>query len=324
MKREQFIAARKERWREYEKLVRVVAESKRNRRGAPNLGDLPYRYRQLCQDLALAKHRQYGRELVQRLNQLALLGHEQLHKRRRRVVRELIDFVRYGFPSVIRAEAKYVWSASALFYVPFGLMLLAGLFAPSVLYAVLDPERLREAEKMYDPAINPMSEGRASESDMRMFAHYIQNNIGVAFRTFAGGVLVGLGSGFFLVLNGLVIGCVFAHLTRNGLHEQLYPFVVGHGAFELTAIVFAGAAGLKLGFSVLSPGRKTRTQALVDGGSVAMRIMFGVTGMLLIAAFIEGFWSPSSAPASVKYLVGAITWSVVTFYFVFAGRTREA
>ena len=324
MNREQFIAARKQRWREFEKLVRVLAEGKRKRRAAGNLGELPYRYRQVCQDLALAKHRQYGRELVQRLNQLALLGHEQLHKRRRRVITELIDFVRFGFPSIVRAEAKYIWTAHALFYVPFGLMMLAGWFFPSALYAVLDPESLRNAERMYDPAINPMAEGRASESDLMMFAHYIQNNIGVAFRTFAGGVLVGLGSGFFLVYNGLVIGCVFAHLTRNGLDEQLYPFVVGHGAFELTAIVFAGAAGLKVGLSILSPGRRTRTQALVQSGQVAVRIVFGATGMLLIAAFIEGFWSPSSAPSAVKYAVGAVLWLIVTLYFVFAGRTREA
>lgn len=324
MKREPFIAARKKRWREFERLIEALGGSRRQRKRAKNLGDLPQLYRHICQDLALAKHRQYGRDLVQRLNRLALLGHEQLHKRPRRIVREFIDFVRGGFPSIVRENARYFWGANALFYGPFALMLLAGWFYPEALYTVLDPEAMRMYEEMYDPAINSMSEGRESGSDVVMFGYYIEHNISIAFQTFAGGILCGVGSAFFLAYNGLAIGAVFAHLTRTGFGSSLYPFVITHGAFELTAIVFAGAAGMMLGTAILAPGRRTRTQALVHSGQSAVRILFGAAGMLLIAAFIEGFWSPSSAPAEVKYAVGTLTWIAVFAYFLFAGRSRAA
>ena len=41
--------------------------------------EFPQRYREICQHLALARDRQYGAELVERLNQLALRGHHVLY-----------------------------------------------------------------------------------------------------------------------------------------------------------------------------------------------------------------------------------------------------
>jgi uncharacterized membrane protein SpoIIM required for sporulation len=324
VKREQVIAAREERWVKFEELLGESGLKPRKRKKETNLSELPLRYRQVCQDLALAKHRLYGRELVQRLNRLALQGHEQLHTRPGHFLGDFIRFVRIGFPSLVRENAAFFGTASALFYGPCFLMMLAGWFYPEAILAVLGPEQMRQYEDMYNPDTTPVLDGRGSDSDLYMFGYYIQHNIGIGFRTFAGGVLCGAGSVFFLIFNGLAIGATFAHLTRTGMGETLYPFVVGHGAFELTAITFSGAAGLKLGYALLAPGRLTRGQALVEHGKSAVRIMFGAAGMLLIAAFIEGFWSPSSAPTTVKYAVGAVLWSSVLAYFLFAGRKHAA
>ena len=46
---------------------------------------------------------------------------------------------------------------------------------------------------------------------------------------------------------------------------------------------------------------------------------------LLIAAFIEAYWSSMTGPAPLtKYLVGAALWVLVAMYLLFAGRTRHA
>ncbi len=73
-----------------------------------------------------------------------------------------------------------------------------------------------------------------------MTGFYVYNNIGIAFRCFATGVLFGLGSVFFLVYNGLMIGAVAGLVTAAGHGKNLLTFTCTHGAFELTAIVISG------------------------------------------------------------------------------------
>jgi uncharacterized membrane protein SpoIIM required for sporulation len=91
--------------------------------------------------------------------------------------------------------------------------------------------------------------------------------------------------------------------------------VVGHGAFELTAIVFSGAAGLKLGYSLLNPGPFSRRDALRLAGQEAIPMLYGIILMLVIAAFMEAFWSSNASLAiSVKYTVGAACWILVLLY----------
>ncbi len=96
-----------------------------------------------------------------------------------------------------------------------------------------------------------------------MFGFYIRHNIGIAFQCFAGGLFAGIGSLFYLIYNGAIIGAVAGYLTERGHGPTFWAFVVTHSAFELTAIVLSGAAGLKIGYSLVAPGRLTRVQSLV-------------------------------------------------------------
>ena len=66
----------------------------------------------------------------------------------------------------------------------------------------------------------------------------------IAVSSNAAGLLFGLGSVLFLIFNGLIIGAICGHLTEIGYGQTFWSFVIGHGAFELTAIALAGAAGL--------------------------------------------------------------------------------
>ncbi|MEL6078639.1 stage II sporulation protein M, partial [Stenotrophomonas maltophilia] len=86
-------------------------------------------------------------------------------------------------------------------------------------------------------------------------------------------------------------GAVAGPLQHIGHGGPFWRVVAGHGAFELTASVIAGGAGLQLGMKLLAPGRRSRLDALVDGGRSGARLCVGVAFMLLVAAFIEGFWS---------------------------------
>src|SRR5690606_21786138 len=120
------------------------------------------------------------------------------------------------------------------------------------------------------PGSEHIGRDRESDSDFMMFGYYIYNNISVAFRCFAGGLVLMLGSIISLVVNGLLLGGVAGHLTNLGYPQTLFSFVIGHGAFELTAIGIAGGAGLKLGYSLMVPGQLTRLASLKDRKSTRL------------------------------------------------------
>src|SRR5690606_18745055 len=113
-------------------------------------------------------------------------------------------------------------------------------------------------EQMAESYREGFSAGRNADADAAMAGFYVYNNIGIAFRCFATGILFGLGSLFFLVYNGLVIGTVFGHVAASGGGPNILAFVSGHSAFELTAIVISGGAGLRMGYSLIDTGGMTR------------------------------------------------------------------
>lgn len=287
------------------------------------LENFPQTYRQLCHHLAIAKNRRYSPYLINRLNQLVLKSHHRLYKHSARFNFQILKFLMFEFPGTLRRNAAYIWASMALFVVPGLLMFILCYSNEELVYSLMSPETVRSYEDMYDPTARALGRERQSDTDLMMFGYYIKHNIGISFQTFAGGLAFGLGSIFYLLFNGLLIGATAGHLTLVGHTQTFFPFVIGHGAFELTAIVFSGAAGLKIGFALIDPGPYSRIKSLQMASREAIKIIYGTTLMLLIAAFLEAFWSSSSSLAPmVKYSVGAFLWLVVILYCVFAGRGR--
>ncbi|HEY7774579.1 MAG TPA: stage II sporulation protein M [Marinagarivorans sp.] len=288
-------------------------------------GAFPERYRELCHHLAIAKQRRYSPQLIERLNTLVTQGHHYFYSHTYRGRLQWLEFVLRGFPRVVRANRLFVYVATALFVGPLLLMGLACYLNAEFVYSVLGVGDVAMMESMYEPGEQKAGRQRASDTDIYMFGFYIKNNIGISFQTFAGGILFGVGSIFFLMYNGIYIGAVAGHLAQAGYGSTFFPFVAGHGSFELTAIVLSGAAGLKLGCALICPGDQRMKFALKAAGKDAILIMYGAIIMLLIAAFIEAFWSSStSIPALVRYAVGLCLWALVIGYFVASGRRRES
>lgn len=283
------------------------------------VAELPSAYRQLCQQLAMARHRRYSASLLARLNQLALRAYQQIYRAPQRRWPVVLRFLTADFPQRVRADAGLFWLCAALFYLPLLGMGLAVYQTPELVYSLLSPESVAGLEAMYAPG--KTGAGRNDADDLAMFGYYIYNNIGLGFRTFAGGMLLGVGAAFMLLLNGVFIGAVSGYLTARGFVETFYTFIAGHGAFELTGIVLAGVAGLKLGWAVAAPGRLRRVASLRRAAASGVRLMLGVIALLLLAAFIEAFWSSNRAiPAEIKYAVGGAGWLLVILYLTLAGR----
>jgi uncharacterized membrane protein SpoIIM required for sporulation len=279
-------------------------------------------YRQLCHDLAVAQQRQYSPYLIDRLNRLVMAGHQRLYQRKSRFFEETLRFIVEGLPLSVRENGRLMLLAALCFFGPALLFGVTVYVFPSLVYSVFNLDQIRGFTEMYDPKSHAaMQDARNASDDLMMFGFYIKNNIGIAFQTFAGGILFGVGTLFFLTYNGIVIGGVAGHLTEIGHIDSFYSFVITHGAFELTAIVMAGAAGFGLGRALLIPGDLTRLAALRRSARNAMPLVYGIILFLFIAAFIEAFWSSSAwVPSWLKYAVGSTLWTLVLCYFLFAGR----
>ena len=251
-------------------------------------------YRATCEHLALARSRAYPIHLTERLESLTQRAHQIVYHRSDNSGVRLARLFLVDIPQAIRAHSIAMWVATLVFAGP--LLVLGAM----------------------------TSFERGADTDWQMFGFYIRNNISVAFQCFAGGVFVGLGSLFFLAFNGVQAGTVAGYLTSRGYGETFYSFVVTHGAFELTAIVIAGAAGLSIGHALLAPGRLTRLQSLKRAASDAVLLLYGVIAMLLIAAALEAFWSSSRWVApGVKFGVGAACWALVFAWIGWQGRPKR-
>lgn len=281
----------------------------------------PERYRELCQHLALARDRQYGPELIDRLNRLALAGHHVLYGARSRFGAQIVEYVRSDFPRLVRREWRLVLLASLLLFGPLIVMSVVVPRVPQAAQFFLSPEQMAELRAMYADSAHIVN--RKAESDVAAFGFYVWNNISIDFRTFASGLVFGLGTIVVLLFNGLFIGAVQGYLVSVGLGQNLWQFVAGHSALELIAAVLAGVAGLRLGLAVIAPGPRSRKQALVEAAALAIRILYGAAVMTLMAAFVEAFWSSHRyVPVVGKYAVGIALWIAVILYFVLAGRRR--
>lgn len=299
--------------------------SKRSQSAVGGLSDaeVPRRYRRICQQLALARDRRYGAAVIERLHTLATRGHHVLYGSRAGRKSRFVAFVFGGFPRSVRGERRFVALALVLFMGPLLAMIALAGFYPDLVYYFLSPEQVAKFEHMYRADAPRLGRIPEANSAFFMLGFYIWNNIKIAFQTFAGGLFFGVGSLFFLLFNGFFIGAVAGHLTYSGHFTPFYSFVAGHSALELTAIVLSGAAGLKLGGALIAPGQFSRKQALVVAARGAAAIIYGAAGMLLLAAFVEAFWSPlTEVTPALKYGVGITLWLLVICYFYLLGRGR--
>ena len=331
MKQEAFETRYRDTWSRYDDCLQAL---RKNRRASVRTSgqatdetigrEFPTLYRQICHHLALARARRYSAGLEQRLSRLALDGHQHLYRTRLPFVAAFLRFFARDFPAAFRRHWRFTLAAHLVFYLPAFAMAAGVALKPDLIYSMIPPADVANLESMYDPENRRLGRERQADTDLMMFGFYIYNNISIGFQTFAGGLLFGVGSVFYMVFNGLYIGAVAAHLTVAGFVETFYTFVIAHGAFELTAIAIFGAAGLKLGYGAIAPGRKARWHAIRDAALESLPLVYGGTFMLLVAAFVEAFWSSASwPPAGVKYAVGAVLWVFVYAYLLLPGRDES-
>jgi uncharacterized membrane protein SpoIIM required for sporulation len=274
-------------------------------------------YRTCCEHLALAQARGFPAAIVERLSVVTARAHQIVYRQSDFGLARISRVLLHGFPAMVRAHRAYVAVAALLVLIPAVALGLAVYHRPELILSLVDSRTAAQFEHMYNPSNPAIGRLRDAGSNWMMFGFYIMNNIGIAFQCYVTGLIFGLGSVYYLAFNGAFGGAVGGYVASCGFGGTFFPFIATHSAFELTAVILCGAAGLKIGRAVLLPGRLARTAALQAAARDTSLIVFGAAVMLVIAAAIEAFWSSAAWVTPTAKLAGAaVCWMLVLMFFL--------
>jgi uncharacterized membrane protein SpoIIM required for sporulation len=311
----EFVDQRRPAW---DRLASIVGRSgqtgnvsRLNRDDLKQLGPL---YRRAASDLAYVRLRNADPALIAYLNDLVTHAHGMLYAEPGPGALRLWHFVAFGFPRLLRARRLYVLLAAA--------MMLGGAAVAAVVVAV-DPQNVYVvvpaqfadnddyyAERQKNPSYNAPDELKPAFA-----AGLMTNNIGVAIRAFAFGMLGGFPTLYLLFENGLPLGGLAMQQHLHGRDVLFWSLILPHGIMELTAIIISGAAGMLIGHAVVAPGSRSRRDAITLAGRDALRLLLGTVPLFVAAGFTESFITPSALPAGIKLAYAALTAVVLTAYF---------
>lgn len=303
---ERLVARKSKRWDEFNLLAERAATQGLDSFAAAELPDFAARYREIAADLARARTYRAESPVLARLERLVAAGHNALYRDERRTAHRLWQFIAEECPAGIIEARRTVLLGFLTFLLPgiAGFLLLRE--RPPLADEILPQVVLERAEAGAERQRVGRGYYEADAGDRPMMASSIMtNNIGVAFRCFAGGIFGGVGSLVLLGYNGLAMGAISGHFANRGLLGYLWTFVAGHGVLELFAIWVSGAAGFLLGRALIAPGDLPRGEALVLAGRLAVRMIGAVILLLVVAGLIEGFVSASSESLGYRLAVSA-------------------
>jgi len=275
-------------WKRLEQLVVQAGSSRGLRRLLRSeLRELARLYRRTASDLAVARVESPDQQVVEYLNSLLIRAHGTIYRLGAVSRGSIGRFFRVEFPALVRETYRYHLFVMAIF-VGFSIFSFiatlqnndnADLFYISPLLA----QQIRSRQPWWE-ALNQEAPTGAAE--------IIFNNAGIGLKAFSMSVFPVVGTVTVLLPTALMFGSINALIIRYGMTGQLWSFMIGHMVLEFAAIFVACGAGLMMGLAVVIPGERTRRDALIEKGQLAIRLLAGCLPIFLIAGLIEAFISP--------------------------------
>ena len=272
--------------------------------------ELALLYRQVAADLSVLRQDSTAGSYVLHVNQLLARAHHIIYSSRKTNLLTLFRFLRDEYPASFQKQIGFVLASLAI-SVAWGLLGAAITSArPEFMRHFVGPEMIATMERheMWTKSV-------VSVAPMASSA-IMTNNLSVSFVTFAGGIVFGLGTFWFLFTNSIMLGVIGAACHQYGMSVALWSFVAPHGSLELPSIIIAGGAGFRLGHSMLFPGALRWKDSVARGGIEATRLISGIVPMLVVAGCLEGFFSPSQAPVWLKFTVGGLLFSLLLMWLL--------
>lgn len=278
-------------------------------------------YRKASTDLALARTQSGNWELIAFLNNLVGRAYGILYQRPRKSFATVIKESLAAGAQTMRRRAVFVLAS-------LGVLLLAAGFTAGVM--VLRPDLATHFVSPNDPNLEHWKSGlqdeRTLEESFAATGFYSSNNPRVAI--IAGAVSAstfGVGTTALMWMNGSLLGAYCVEMARVGKLGFFLASIFPHGATELTGAVVSGGAGFVMAWALISPGRRSRGDALREAGKDAFVLLVMAVLMMFLAAPVEGFFSFNPRiPSAVKVAFGAIVLSAWFLYWCGYAREKPA
>jgi uncharacterized membrane protein SpoIIM required for sporulation len=146
------------------------------------------------------------------------------------------------------------------------------------------------------------------------------NNAWIAVQCVGSSVLLGIPIPYVLFQNAANLGMIAGLMFDAGKADVFLGLLTPHALLELTAIFLAGGAGMRLGWSVVSPGNRPRAQVLAEQGRAVIAVAVGLVVVFMVAGLIEGFVTPSPLPTFARIAIGVAAEIAFLSYVVYFGR----
>ena len=312
-----YIAAHHQDW---DRLAALTGRARRSvkRLPATELDELVRLYQRVSAHLSHARATFANAALNSRLTRLVADANGVIYGKRARTMRTIVTFVADTFPAAVWRSRRFVMVAALL---TFGPALATGSWLALSDRAVeaSAPEAVREAYLQED------FEAYYSSEPAAQFATEVTvNNIQVSIMAFALGIFLCVGAAYILILNGANVGLAAGLFHAAGEAPKFWGLILPHGLLELTAVVVAGAAGLRLGWAIIAPGDRTRTDAVTEEGRRSVVIIIGLIAAFILAGTIEGFVTGSSLSTPIRVAIGVMVELAFIVYVVAQGRAAVA
>ncbi|MCC7244773.1 MAG: stage II sporulation protein M [Saprospiraceae bacterium] len=306
MKETQFIEQNKDKWAEYEQLMRD------NNSDPERMSEL---FIQVTDDLSYARTFYPTRSVRAYLNGMAQRIFHHIYKGKRLRKERLRLFWTDEVPALMWLHRRALLLSFLIFVLAFGIGVLSSMINPDFARVVL-------GDSYVDMTLENIQKGdpMAVYKDSRplgMTLGIAANNLFVAMRTAIFGVLASVGTVFIMLYNGIMVGAFQYFFIEKGLFWPSFLTIWIHGTLEISAIIIAGAAGLVAGSGLLFPGTYTRAQAFSVSMRQGLKIFIGVAPIIVLAAIFEGFLTRfTETPDVIRGAFILVSALFVLWYFV--------
>jgi uncharacterized membrane protein SpoIIM required for sporulation len=320
---ERFLAERRPVWDDLDSMLSKAEAVELSRAEMHELVEL---YRRTCSDLNRARSYTANPEVLGHLNQLTGRAYRFIYRAAHEtpIWSTFVNLVTREIPAAFRRERAAVLFAAAAFIAGTLFGSIAVLIDPANGERLIPPDFFSESPRERVEKIEERIDD--VEKALVFGASLYTHNIKVAFLAFSLGALTILLGVVILFYNGVILGAVGTMYALDDVSVFFFAWVGPHGALELPAIIFGGAAGLVVGRALLMPGDLSRGASLRRVLPSVWRMIIGACLTLVLAGLIEGSFSQFSAktiPYALKIAV-AITLFAGLMAYLFLRRTRES
>ncbi|MDG4665195.1 stage II sporulation protein M [Mycobacterium sp. 236(2023)] len=308
-----FVLANRSTWDRLEYLVK----NKRRLTGA-EVDELVDLYQRVSTHLSIVRSSSSDAVLVGKLSGLVARARAVVTGAHAPLWREFIRFWTVAFPVVVYRSWRWWLASGVLFYLVAAVIAVWIAHSPEVQASIGTPSEIEQI-------VNHEFANYYSEHPGTSFALQVWvNNAWVAAQCIAMAVLLGIPIPYILFQNAANLGVNAGLMFEAGRGDIFLGLITPHGLLELMAVFVAAGVGMRLGWSVISPGDRPRGQVLAEQGRAVIAAAIGLAVVLLISGVIEGFVTPSSLPTFVRVAIGVTAFVAFLGYVVYFGRKAVA